>query len=132
MIRYPITPVPAPRQVRKDTWDPSPSVQRYRAFKDEVRHRRVKVPATPFVVFYIPMPASWSRRQRDRYRMTPHLQKPDIDNLQKALFDAVHPDDDSHIWGVHALKFWADEGSILVGELDRTVLMMKASHDHAA
>ena len=123
MIRYPITPCPAPRQVRRDAWDPSPSVQRYRAFKDEVRARNVKVTATPFVVFYMPMPPSWPKKRRDRMNGTPHMSRPDIDNLQKALFDAVF-DDDSHIWRVSAEKLWSEEGSIVVGELEGLMMRM--------
>lgn len=124
MKRYPITPMGAPRMTRADAWKDRACVLRYRAFKDECRLRKVEIPATPFIVFNIPMPASWSKKTRARMNGTPHMSKPDIDNLQKALYDAVHPDDDSHIWGVQALKFWAEEGSILIGKLDQTVLMM--------
>jgi len=124
MIRYPITPCPAPRQVRKDIWDPSPSVQRYRAFKDEVRAQKVKISATPFVVFYMPMPDSWTGKRRDRYRMATHLTPPTLGDLLDGLFEAVFETDYSHLAAVQGLKFWADTGSILVGEIDHTVLMM--------
>lgn len=47
-------------------------------------------------------------------RGTPHEQKPDKDNLLKALLDALYGDD-SHVWHDDGhLKFWGDEGSITV------------------
>ena len=44
----------------------------------------------------------------------PHTKKPDIDNLIKALLDAVFSDD-AHVHTVHAEKVWGDKGEIRVG-----------------
>jgi Holliday junction resolvase RusA-like endonuclease len=60
------------------------------------------------------MPASWSVKKRDKFRGTPHRQKPDLDNLTKALLDAALPKTDAEIWSLSAFKVWADEGSIEV------------------
>lgn len=111
---YPISPVAAPRQCRSDRWAPSPQVLRYRAFKDEVRLHQVSITAQCAVSFYIPMPPSWSDKKRAEYLGKPHQQKPDIDNLLKALFDAVF-EDDAHIWSVDAEKRWGLVGSIVIG-----------------
>lgn len=59
------------------------------------------------------MPKSWTARKREDMDGAPHEQKPDIDNLLKALLDATHHDD-SHIWRICAEKRWAPAGSIEV------------------
>lgn len=116
MKRYDITPVPAPRQVRSDGWKPRPSVQRYRAFRDEVRLRRVEVPQQGArVTFILPMPSSWTKYQRSKQDGQPHRQKPDIDNLLKALLDSVYGDD-CGVSDIAARKVWGREGAIIVEE----------------
>lgn len=111
-MRYYITPCPAPRQVRSDTWNARPSVLKYRAFRDEVRAQRVEFVSGDCVTFWIPMPRSWSRRKRAEMLGAPHKQKPDLDNLLKALLDAIY-DDDSAIWKIGKnQKFWANVGRI--------------------
>lgn len=115
MIRvYPILPVSAPRQVHKDAWDPSPHVQRYRAFRDEVRIRHVQLPR-PFhhVIFVLPMPKSWSKKDQAAHEGMPHEQKPDRDNLEKALLDSVYGED-SHVWDGRVSKLWGQRGLIIV------------------
>lgn len=112
---YPIVPVSAPRQVRKDTWDPSPHVQRYRAFRDEVRIRGVKIPECGYhLIFMLPMPKSWPKMKRRMLDGQPHQAKPDKDNLEKALLDAVY-EEDSHVWDGRVSKIWAEQGGIIVG-----------------
>lgn len=113
MTTYNITPVPAPRQVRSDKWAPRPMVVRYRAFKDEVRAQRVDLPDCCFVRFTLPMPTSWSRKRKIDMCGQPHKQRPDLDNLFKALADAVHVED-SHIANAHMVKVWGHNGSIEV------------------
>ena len=113
MATFKITPVPAPRQVRSDAWDPRPRVVRYRAFRDEVRARRVEVFNGDRVTFVLPMPRSWAKRKREAHRNMPHQQKPDLDNLIKALLDATH-EDDKGIWCLSAEKVWGVEGLIVI------------------
>lgn len=43
----------------------------------------------------------------------PHQQKPDKDNLEKALLDAIF-DDDSRIWDGRVSKVWGATGMIRV------------------
>lgn len=87
-------------------------VTRYRAFRDEVRACGVEVPeAGAWIVFWLPMPKSWSKRKRAEMSGQPHQQKPDLDNLQKALLDAIY-DDDCRVWSLGAEKRWADRGAI--------------------
>lgn len=113
-----VTPTPKPRQTRADVWKQRPAVMRYRAFADQLRReaKRTKLLSLPAngmdIYFYMPMPASWSEKKRRKMGHTPHQQKPDIDNLLKAVFDALC-EDDCHIWSLSRVeKRWAEEGVI--------------------
>lgn len=116
MPEYPIEPVSAPRQVRSDVWNPSPSVLKYRSFRDEVRLRAVIIPVPCDLIFFISMPASWSQKKKLAMNGQPHTQKPDLDNLCKALFDSVF-ESDSQIWKFRAEKRWRITPGILIQEL---------------
>lgn len=112
IVKYNITPTPAPRQTRSDTWNPRPCVLRYRAFKDEVRSKRVKYDVGQSITFHMPMPPSWSKKKKIAHNGQPHTCKPDIDNILKSLFDSLYKDD-SHIWHMGEVKkIWAFEGAI--------------------
>lgn len=112
-MRYHITPCPKPRMTQRDKWAKRPEVLRYRAFCDVARLLRIDVPPACRIVFHIPMPPSWTKKQRADNEGQPHLQKPDLDNLAKALLDAVY-EDDSCVWRIEATKLWAREGAIEV------------------
>jgi Holliday junction resolvase RusA-like endonuclease len=43
----------------------------------------------------------------------PHQQKPDKDNLEKSILDAVF-DDDSKVWDGRVSKLWGVDGKIVV------------------
>lgn len=120
-LTLPLDPVPAPRQVRSDAWNPRPGVVRYRAFRDAVAMLTAgKLESVPEhglrLTFAVPMPPSWSGAKRDRMRGTPHRQRPDVDNLAKALLDSLWPDGDAEVWHLTAIKRWADKGSITIEE----------------
>lgn len=115
MIKYQITPTPKPRMTQRDKWQKRPAVLRYREFCDQVRAAGVQLPNGATVMFRLPMPKSWSKKKRLEMNGKPHQQKPDLDNLLKALIDAVHADD-AHIWHLQMVtKIWSEEGSILIG-----------------
>jgi len=115
---FDITPTPAPRQSRRDKWAPSKAVQVYRAFRDEVAWKIRTLPEDFFhVVFLLPMPASWSDRKKSEHVGTPHRGKPDKDNLEKALVDAIFRNaDDAHVWNTASTKLWAYQGAILISD----------------
>ena len=118
MIHLPIDPIAKPRMTQRDRWKKRPVVLRYRAFCDEVRLRLQDYsfpPAGAHVTFFIPMPKSWSKKKKREHYMKPHQQKPDVDNLEKALLDALF-EDDSHIYDIRASKYWANEGLITIQE----------------
>lgn len=112
-MHYDITPLAKPRMTQRDKWKKRPAVLHYRAFKDEVRLKRVYIPQPCQIIFYIPMPKSWSKKKQSEMDGHAHTKKPDIDNLLKALMDAIFTDD-SHIWNVHVIKKWSEKGGIRI------------------
>ncbi len=110
-MRYDIEPCPKPRQTRADVWKKRPRVLRYRSFADKCKLRRVHIPQPCTIVFFLSMPKTWSKKKREEMAGKPHLGKPDLDNLLKALCDAVCADD-SHIWSVYVEKRWSHQGWI--------------------
>lgn len=110
---YPITPCPKPRMTRADKWKQRPEVLRYRDFCDLVRWHKVEFASGVHIVFVLPMPASWSKKKKMAMVGMSHQAKPDLDNLIKALGDAVYQDD-SHLWKYSAEKVWGTEGKIII------------------
>jgi Holliday junction resolvase RusA-like endonuclease len=113
-----IKPVGKPRMTQRDRWAKRPAVVRYYQFCDKLRSlwpslNEDGVNPRVSLIFYIPMPPSWSVKKKAEMRMKPHQQRPDIDNLVKAFLDALC-EDDSYIYAVKAEKYWADEGAIMV------------------
>ena len=111
-----IEPVSAPRQSSSDRYRVRDAVLKYRRFRDELRlgWRAVGESFPDFgarLYFYIAMPKSWPKKKQAEMMWFPHQVKKrkDVDNLVKAVFDTLRPDDDGCIWGVHAEKFWAPE-----------------------
>lgn len=108
---------------QSDRWRKRDCVERYYQFKDELRrlwgNTELIVPCR--LTFILSMPLSWSRKKRDRMVGTPHLSRPDSDNLEKAFFDALCPDADSHIWGLEKLKLWGYQGAIAYQEIYLTI-----------
>lgn len=113
---HPVTAVPKPRQTRSDKWQKRPAVMRYRAYADELRLRNVSMPESgAHVVFILPMPQSWKPIKRAMMDGRPHQQKPDSDNLLKALMDALKKED-AGVWDVRVSKYWGETGKIYISE----------------
>jgi Holliday junction resolvase RusA-like endonuclease len=111
---YNINPVPKPRQTRSAKWKKRACDQRYYRFKDEIRFLGVTVPESGFhVLFVLKMPLSWSKKKRNSMRHIPHCSRPDKDNLEKALLDAIYKEDSS-VWDGRVSKVWGDEGRIII------------------
>lgn len=107
-----ITPVPKPRMVHSDRWKKRPAVERYYAFCDELRLKYpAPLPNEVRLIFYLAMPPSWSKQKKAYFRGAPHQQRPDIDNLTKAVMDALCPED-ARIYNLHATKWWAEKPGI--------------------
>jgi Holliday junction resolvase RusA-like endonuclease len=115
-----IEPIPQPRQRvtsiggRARTYLPvKHPVHEYKrriaeAVKDWPKHAK-GVPLALSVRFSFAMPASWSRSKRARHWFKSHTQKPDLDNLTKAVMDAMAScwHDDCQVARLFVRKHWA-------------------------
>lgn len=112
---FDIQPLAKPRMTGRDKY--RPAHKRYWAFKEEcqLKMKNVELDGAN-VVFMMPMPKSWSMKKRYAMLGEPHRQKPDLDNLIKALGDALYGDD-SHIATISASKRWGDTGAIIINRM---------------
>lgn len=123
-----VDPCPAPRMTQRDRWytDPEhpnprkrqrPRVTKYLQFKEVVvaacAKAGWKLGPCLSVAFHIPMPPSWKKKDREAMNGQLHRQRPDIDNLCKAVMDAFGADD-GHVATIVATKRWSEEGSIVL------------------
>lgn len=109
---YYINPVSKPRMTQRDAWKKRPVVVKYHAFCDEMRANHFMLPESgAHLTFVIPMPKSWSKKKRIEMNGKPHQQRPDVDNLIKAVMDAIF-DEDCRVWNISASKLWGEQGKI--------------------
>lgn len=123
-----VIPNTAPRMTKSDQWKTDPnhinpkkrqrlSVTRYFKYKTCVANLCNEINLNDFdtldIIFFIPMPESWSKKKKQKMNGMPHQSRPDIDNLSKAFMDAVLKED-SHVWSIRKEKRWAYFGSILI------------------
>lgn len=109
------SPPGKPRMTQRDRWKERTPVMKYRRWKDKVRKvlNENPIPATAEIVkvswtAYFEIPKSWSKKKKAEKRGSLHTQRPDRDNIDKALLDALW-EEDSHIaWGT-VLKVWCPE-----------------------
>lgn len=107
-------PVPAPRMTQRDRWKKRPCVERYFDFKTTIQKEVGDIPTVPdeiVVIFYFPMPESWSNKKRLMNVGKPHRQRPDGDNCLKALQDALFLEDGT-VWRATFEKRWHLKGAI--------------------
>lgn len=112
---YDITPVPKPRMTKSDRWKKRPAVVKYWEYKDKIKKSGLKLTDKSIIIFYLPMPKSWPKYKHLANLRQPHKQKPDLDNLIKAVWDSLY-EDDSSMWRVQAEKRWGVTGQIQVIE----------------
>ena len=114
---FKISPIAKPRMTRADKWKKRPSVLAYRAFADEMRSQSDgwELPDAFRARFIIPMPKSWSKKKKLQKVATPMQQRPDADNLAKALMDALLKED-STVWKLEIEKIWGEEGMIVIDD----------------
>jgi len=112
-----IDPVAKPRMTKKDQWCTRPATSKYWAFKDEINNKcnllEFKLGTAYRIVFVVPMPKSWSQKKRNLMVSLPHQQRPDLDNLIKAVNDCLC-EEDSHIHWIEARKLWGTHGKIII------------------
>lgn len=115
-----IEPMGAPRTVRSDTWRQRPVILRYHRFRDWVAVEMKKIDMdwskldTLTVDFYLPMSKTWSKKKKDLMFGKKHQQKPDIDNLVKAVLDSIfRGGDDAQVSTIHASKYWSESSGYI-------------------
>lgn len=119
ILTFPIVPVPKPRMTSGRGTQHTPAAERYWAFKDEVRLRKLSLIPGDGVTFILPMPKSWSKRKKLAICGEPHMNKPDISNLLKALEDAIYEDDSGLWWYRGMMKVWGLEGRIVISRAEQ-------------
>jgi Holliday junction resolvase RusA-like endonuclease len=129
LVVFNITPIGAPRMTKSDTWKLNPShpnpkqrqrkpVTQYFRFKNQIREQALinnfTLPESGFhAIFIIPMSHSWSDKKKGLMDGTPHQQKPDTDNIIKAVKDSLC-DNDANIWDYRITKYWGRAGKIVI------------------
>lgn len=121
-----VEPMGAPRMTRADSWRKRPCVLKYRIRCDELRAEAKRNNfdlhcVLPDIVFYIPMPKSWTKKKKVLMLGKPHKQKPDLDNLLKFWIDGLQKStrlmqDDCEIHTISSVKkAWSEKGYIEIG-----------------
>ena len=113
-----VKPFPKPRLTHQGRF--SKKAKEYYAWKDltkkEAEKNDYSIGHTLSIVFFIEMPASWSKKKKAQMDHCPHQSRPDLDNLIKAFKDAL-AEEDSFIWRYASMKkIWAYEPRIVVTE----------------
>lgn len=118
VIKYPLGDIMGkPRMTQRDQWKKRPVVLRFHAFKDELRFKGVWLPNSGYhLICVIPMPKSWNKKERAEMNGTPHQQKPDKDNIEKGIMDAL-VDNDELVWDGRVSKYWGEEACLYVKEI---------------
>jgi Holliday junction resolvase RusA-like endonuclease len=112
-----------PRMTQSDKWrrPPRKCVADWLLFKDQFFLAAMEQgfrPATDLILMIevdaqLPMPASWSKKLKQRLLGTPHDAKPDFDNILKGVADAL-TGDDSKIYRGTIFKMWSDDPGLEV------------------
>ena len=109
-------PMPKPRMTRADKWKKRPCVVRYRAWADKarlaVKEQIGKLP-DPKKISHIAISAYFQPPKSCKSRSGAHRQRPDIDNIIKAIFDSLY-EDDSAIPSLTATKEWGPQAKTIV------------------
>jgi Holliday junction resolvase RusA-like endonuclease len=96
---------------QRDKWKQRPCVMAYRAWADRVRAAAGQMPPAETVLSlswtasFIP-PINWPKDRRHGALGTPHRQKPDRDNIDKAVLDILYPKGDQAIAAGTIEKQW--------------------------
>ena len=103
-----------PHMTHADRWKKRPCVVQYWSWCDAVRKAAritgkvaLIAPTSLNITIYLPMPKSWSRREKLEAMGCPHMQRPDADNILKGISDALTTND-AYIHKMSAAKYWDD------------------------
>ena len=118
-IFIPIDPMaaPRPRVTRNGTYN-DPKYTNYKNAISLMAKSKCTISLLPIYMkidFFFTTPKSWSQKKKDAAKW--HTLKPDIDNLQKGVKDALNGiayNDDSQVCLVQARKQYATSSGILI------------------
>lgn len=87
-------------------------LDKYNTYKDELKIEAQRVgfemPCYGIhIKFYMPMPASWSRKKKAKMNFEGKQSMPDLSNLVKAFEDGLLKQDNM-IWDYRVSKYWYD------------------------
>jgi len=109
-------PMGKPRMTQRDKWKQRTTVVRYRTWCDRIRHKagwtkkdKLLHPTVLTVRAYFSIPSKWSTLVKLHAAGTPHLHKPDIDNICKGVLDALI-ENDQMVYRIECEKYW-DQGN---------------------
>jgi len=125
LIRVNLIPIGKPRMTQRDRWKKRPTVLRYHAWKDELKKNLPVIDFVPdriIAICKMPMPKSWSKKKQDRMEGKLHDQKPDADNILKAITDTILPEDKC-IGAAAIVTRWATHGEMHI------ILRKEEEHD---
>ena len=98
-----------------------PSKHPVHAFKEAIRLAAkggpiFQCPVWVGITAVFGMPESWTKAKRAKLDDTPHAQKPDADNVAKAVLDALsgHWDDDCQVYELSVEKRWGTEAQTII------------------
>lgn len=120
LASFPFAGYPKPRMTQRDKWrnPPRNCVGIYRRFADNLRifaaNQRFVMPQCEYwLLFLFACPHSWSKKKQAAHHGKPHQTKPDKDNLEKAVLDALLADDAS-VWDGRVTKLWFPRDEIRI------------------
>jgi len=92
-----VKPMGKPRMTQRDKWAKRDCVMRYRAYADEIRRQTAGKILGDVIelswIAYLPVPKSWSKKKKAEMAGRPHRQRPDRDNIDKGILDALFKED---------------------------------------
>ena len=111
-------PIAKPRMTQKDKWAKRDCVMRYRAWKEKALIQTNELfphfsldnrdPMIVSWVAYFPISQSWSEKKKNEMIAKPHRVKPDRDNIDKAILDALFESDQGIAGCNYMWKYWDD------------------------
>lgn len=126
-ITFKIEPVPAsrPRVTRWGTY----YQEKYTQFRKDMASLLLGTKKTLYteplkvnLKFFFTMPKSWSKKKRDELDGTFKCSTPDMDNLEKAVYDSLNDYiwiDDSQVVSHHVEKFWVKDNGRIEIQIER-------------
>jgi Holliday junction resolvase RusA-like endonuclease len=106
-----VVPMGKPRMTQRDRWAKRKCVIKYRIWADAIRMcmNGISLEDVSCVSWkaYFPFPDSYTSKKRESLCGAPHRVKPDRDNIDKAILDALF-DQDAGVAMGNLVKVWDD------------------------